>query len=159
MILRSYQSTDASGLLDLFRDTVRRVNCRDYSPQQIAAWSSDAIDPELWASRFTDRWVWVADLAGVPVGFGELEWDGHIDRFYVSADHQGKGIGGQLMARLEQEARLSGLARLTVEVSITARPFFISRGFRDLGRQTVTCRGVSLDNYRMEKGLNGLADK
>ena len=154
IIFRPFQSVDASALLDLFRDTVRRVNSRDYAPEQIAAWSSDAIDRDLWASRFSGRCVWVAESAGTLVGFGEMEADGHIDRFYVSADQQGKGIGGQLLARLEGEARRSGIPKLTVEVSITALPFFTARGFRNLGRQTVQCRGICLDNYRMDKVLD-----
>ena len=37
--------------------------------------------------------VVVAEAGGKPIGFAELEADGHIDRFYVSADHQGIGVG------------------------------------------------------------------
>ncbi len=35
--------------LALFRDTIRQVNSRDYSPEQIRAWASDDIDPVAWA--------------------------------------------------------------------------------------------------------------
>src|ERR1700678_1801943 len=91
--LRLYRPDDAPALLTLFRDTIRRVNSRDYSPAQIAAWASDDIATVAWAGRFTGRFVPVADEAGRPVGFAELEPDGHIDRVYVSADHQGRGIG------------------------------------------------------------------
>src|SRR5262249_11503190 len=71
--LRSYQPDDAPVLLALFRDTIRRVNSRDYSPAQIAAWASDDIDPSDWASRFAGRFVIVAEDAGWLVGFAELE--------------------------------------------------------------------------------------
>ena len=36
--LRLYRLDDAPALLALVRDTVRRVNSRDYSPVQVAAW-------------------------------------------------------------------------------------------------------------------------
>lgn len=151
--LRPYRPDDAPALLALFKDTIRRVNSRDYSPSQIAAWASDDIDPAAWADRFTGRFVAVAEKAGRPVGFAELESDGHIDRLYVSADEQGHGIGRQLVAAVVAEARRMELARLTVEASITARPFFEAHGFRTLASQVVTLRGVEFVNYRMEREL------
>jgi putative acetyltransferase len=153
--LRLYHPKDGPALLALFRDTIRRVNNRDYSPAQIAAWSSDDIDTVSWFGRFTGRYVPVAEEAGLPVGFAELEMDGHIDRVYVSANHQRRGIGRQLLAALETEARRVGLARLYTEASITARPFFEAQGFVLLAAQVVRCRGAEFVNYRMERLLTG----
>src|SRR5438270_10484254 len=112
--LRPFRPDDAPVLLALFRDTIRRVNCRDYSPAQIAAWASDDIDPDKWAARFAGRFVVVAEDAGRPAGFAELEADGHVDRVYVSADHQGRGVARALLAAVVAEARRLGLARLFV---------------------------------------------
>src|SRR4029077_18398744 len=109
--LRPYRPDDAPVLLTLFRDTIRRVNSRDYSPAQIAAWASDDIDTVSWFGRFDGRYVPVAEEAGHPVGFAELEPDGHVDRVYVSADHQQRGIGRQLLAAVVAEARRLGLPR------------------------------------------------
>ena len=153
MMLRPYRPDDAPALLALFRDTIRRVNVRDYTPEQIRAWASDDIDPVAWAGRFDGRYVVVAEAAGRPVGFIELEPDGHIDRLYVSADHQGQGIGRQLLTAVVAEARRRGIARLFVEASITARPFFEAQGFVVLAPQVVTLRGVELVNYRMGQVL------
>ena len=152
--LRPYQPDDAPALLALFRDTIRRVNCRDYSPCQIAAWASDEIDTVIWFGRFSGRYVPVAEEAGRPVGFAELEADGHIDRFYVSADHQRRGIGRQLLGAVVAEAQKRGAARLFTEASITARPFFENQGFVVLAPQVVRCRGEEFVNYRMERLLN-----
>jgi putative acetyltransferase len=151
--LRPYQPDDAPALLALFRDTIRRVNSRDYSPTQIAAWASDDIDTDFWSGRFTGRFVPVAEEAGCPVGFAELESNGHIDRVYVSADHQGRGIGRQLLDAVVGEARRVGIVRLFTEASITARPFFEAHGFTVLAPQVVTCRGAEFINYRMERVL------
>jgi len=76
----AYRQEDATALLALFRDTIRRVNSRDELPTQIAAGASDDIDTDFWFGRFADRFVPVAEEAGCPVCFAELEQDGHIDR-------------------------------------------------------------------------------
>src|SRR5206468_2451490 len=89
--LRTYKADDAPALLTLFRDTIRRVTARDYAPDQIRAWASDDIDPAHWASRFAGRFVPVAEESRRPVGFAELEADGHTDRVYASADQQRQG--------------------------------------------------------------------
>ena len=86
--VRPYRSEDAAALLALFRDTIRRVNASDYGPEEIRAWSSDHIDPAAWAARFTAQFVPVAECGGQIAGFASLEVDGHVDRLYVSADHQ-----------------------------------------------------------------------
>ena len=151
--LRTYKPEDAPALLALFRDTIRRVNVRDYGPDQIRAWASDDIDPTQWASRFAGRFVAVAEQSGRPVGFAELEANGHIDRVYVSADHQREGVGQSLLSAVVCEARRLGIARLFTEASLTARPFFERQSFVVLAPQVVTCRGAEFVNYRMERVL------
>lgn len=59
--LRPYRPHDAPALLALFRDTIRRVNRRDYSPAQVAAWAADDIDTARWCDRFAGRFVSVAE--------------------------------------------------------------------------------------------------
>lgn len=151
--IRPFRTDDAAPLLSLCRETIRTVNLRDYTPEQVRAWAPDAIDLDPWSARFLGRFVPVAEEDGRPVGFAELEDDGHIDRFYVAADRQRRGIGAALMGCLEGEARRRGMARLTVEASITARPFFEARGFRLLATQVVPCRGVEFVNHRMERAM------
>lgn len=148
--LRPYRTEDAPQLLHLFRDSIRRVAAADYSPEQIRAWAPDEIDMDVWAQRFAGRFVVVAQVSDQLVGFAELEPDGHIDRVYVSADHQRQGIGQMLLRAVIQQAQHQGLALLRVEASITARPFFEAQGFTVITRQVVTCRGVELQNFRMQ---------
>lgn len=151
--VRPYQSGDALPLLALFRDTIRRVNHRDYSPRQIAAWAAEDIDTVEWTTRFHGRFVRVAVEAGRPVGFAELAPNGHIDRVFVSADHQRQGIGQRLLEALLAEARRVGMPRVFTEASITARPFFAAHGFTVRTPQIVTLRGVEFRNDLMERVL------
>jgi putative acetyltransferase len=149
--LRAYRPEDAPELLVLFRDSIRRVNSRDYTPAQIEAWASDDTDTVQWSGQFHGRFVLVAEEDGQPIGFAELEPDGHIDRLYVSADHQRTGVGWQLLTEIVAEARRVGLARVFTEASITARPFFEAHGFAVLHPQVVWCRGQEFVNYRMQR--------
>lgn len=149
--IRAYQPADSPALLALFRDTIRRINCRDYNPQQVALWTSDEITLEGWTARFEQRFAIVAELEGRIAGFTELAPDGHIDRFFVSAVHQRLGVGKALASALFAEADRQGLVRLYLDASITARPFFESMGFVVVTPQTVVVRGVEFRNFRMER--------
>jgi len=151
--VRRYTPADLTGLIALFRDTVRRVNARDYSEQQVRAWAPDEIDARQWRHRFDNKTVWVADLDGVPVGFVDVARDGLIDMLYVHADHQGEGIASRLLRTVEGSARTRGLLRLFTEASITARPFFEHRGFRVIAPQRVMRWAQEFLNYRMDKPL------
>lgn len=147
--IRPFRHSDVPALFALFRGTVHRVNGRDYSPEQVAAWAPAEINPARWAT-LAGRFAVVAEVDGETAGFADLEANGHVDRFFVHADHQGRGVGAAMMAAVTGEAERLGLARLFAEVSVTARPFFERHGFAVLAEQQVTIRGVSLTNYQME---------
>jgi putative acetyltransferase len=151
--VRRYNPSDLASLISLFRDTVRKINRRDYTDQQVLAWAPDDIDPQQWTRRFANKAVRVAELEGAPVGFVEIARDGQIDMLYVHADHQGEGIATALLRSAEAWARTRGLARLFTEATITARPFFEHRGFRVIAPQRVIRRALEFLNYRMDKLL------
>ncbi len=69
------------------------------------------------------------------------------------ADTVGRGVGSLLYAAVEGRARSLGLARISTEASITARPFFGRHGFRVLRRNTVRRQGTALTNFSMQKAL------
>ncbi|HUH83731.1 MAG TPA: GNAT family N-acetyltransferase [Stellaceae bacterium] len=153
VVLRPYCPSDVDALIALFRDSVRRVAARDYSPEQLRAWAPDAIDRERWARRCAEHRTWVAEMDERPVGFIELEADGHIDMLYVDADHQREGIARALLETVEAAAREAGLARLFAEASLTAGGFFERQGFYVIATQTVHRADQDLANLRMEKAL------
>ena len=148
--VRPFHRDDIPVLFELFRGTVHRVNSRDYSPEQVAAWAPEEINPARWAT-LAERYAVVAEVGGEVAGFADLEPDGHVDRFFVHADHQGRGVGAAMMRAVLEEAGRVGVTRLFAEVSITARPFFERHGFDVLAEQQVVVRGVPLTNYRMER--------
>jgi GNAT superfamily N-acetyltransferase len=153
MKLRDYRPEDRDRLIDLFRDTVRSLALSDYTKAQVRAWAPDVIDQAAWARRLAANRTLVAEVDGRIVGFAELTEEGHIEMLFCHKDHQGKGVGSALLAGLERTARDRGLARLSTEASLTARPFFEARGFQVEARQEVERRGQRLVNFAMTESL------
>lgn len=151
--LRPYQPGDGPLLAALFYETVHTVNARDYTPAQLQAWapSPEAPDPEAWDRSFQGRRALVAEAGGQIAGFGDLDPEtGCLDRLYVHKDRQGQGVASALCAALEAAARTD---RVYTYASLTARPFFLRRGYRLLRENQVERRGVLLTNFLMEKTL------
>jgi putative acetyltransferase len=150
--IRAFRLDDIPALFDLFHGTVHRVNSRDYTPEQLRAWSPGELDAARWAT-LADRYTIVAECEGRVAGFADLESNGHIDRFFTHADFQGRGVGSAMMAAILFEAGRLDVPQLFAEVSITARPFFERHRFVVLAEQQVVVREVALTNYRMERRL------
>lgn len=150
--LRPYTDADAMSCWQLFHDTVRRINARDYTPAQIAAWANAGVDPEPWFRRFDGKLAYVVegDEDTRVLGFADLSSDGYLDRLFVSADHQRLGVATTLMNAIQQAAKDMNVPRVHTQASITGKPFFLSRGFAVITEQTVECRGVKMTNFVME---------
>lgn len=153
MKIRLFEKQDAEKIAQLFHETVREINIRDYSRAQVEAWAPDDIYFRDWENTCLNRFTYVADDEGVIAGFGELELNGHIDCFYCHKNYQRCGVGRQIYQAIEAKALELGLNHLTVEASITAKPFFQRMGFSIVTEQQVSRRGETFTNYVMEKLL------
>lgn len=65
--LRKFVSADGDSCHQLFCDTVRRVNCRDYSTVQVDAWAGAGLDTETWVRRFDGNFAYVVERDGAIV--------------------------------------------------------------------------------------------
>ena len=155
MTIRLFKDDDLGSVAALFTDTVWRVNSRDYSPEQIAAWAPKPPDLNHWRERINGLKLWTAELDGRITGFCGLGSEGHLDMLYVDYRFQRRGIAHHLLEHIEAKARGSGIDRLFTEASITACPFFASMGFCVLQEQHVEVRGAIFRNFKMEKRING----
>lgn len=150
--VRAYRLDDAQALANIFYNTIHRVNCQDYSAEQIKAWAPESSrDPNTWRAKWEKLSPLVAEKEGVIVGFAEFEANGHIDCFYVHHEYIGKGVGSALIDEIERIACEKVIDRIYVEVSITAKPFFEAKGYEVVRSQRVTIRGIELKNFKMEK--------
>jgi len=155
MLIRTFKPTDADALAALFHASVHHAGVRDYSPEQVAAWSPSKPDPESYLRQSEGRLIFVAqDKNGEPIGYGDLEPDGHIDHLYCRPDVIGTGVGSALYVEIEAAARKVGISVLFVEASEAARRLFERRGFSIEARKCFTVNGVAIHNYRMSKAID-----
>ena len=152
--IRLFQPEDEAQVAELFQQTVRKINIQHYSEEQVRAWSPDNIYFRNWAEVCSSKFTYIAEKNNQILGFAELNGDGYIDCFYVHHLYQRQQVGSKLYQAIEIKAQESNLIRLYTEASITAKPFFINCGFREIKQQQVVCRGQKITNFLMEKLLN-----
>lgn len=153
MQIRLFQPEDTLAIAQLFHDTVRAINIQDYSLEQVKAWSPDDLYFRNWLKSCSSKFTYVAEVDQKIVGFGELEPNGQIDCFYCHHLYQRQGVGNRIYAAIAKKAQELNLTHLFTEASITAKPFFLSKGFVIVKKQTVFCRGQVFVNYLMIKEL------
>lgn len=112
-----------------------------YSPQQIAAWAQ--IDETRWKKKIAQSQVRVAVIDEQPVGFITLI-DRYIDLLFVDPKYTRRGVASALL-----KPSIKSESELTVNASITAKPFFERYGFQVVKQQNVECRGEWLTNFYM----------
>lgn len=150
MIVREYRSSDCEEIAELFYDTVHSINIRDYTKEQVDVWATGDVDLEKWNRSFLDHYTVVVMNDNKIVGFGDIDSTGYLDRLYVHKDYQRQGIATALCDELEKRIQAK---KLVTHSSITAKPFFIKRGYRVVNEQQVKRSGIYLINYVMEKYL------
>jgi predicted GNAT family N-acyltransferase len=95
----------------------------------------------------------VAQLDGRPVGTARFRVAGDvakIERVAVLAEHRTTGVGGALMAALEEHARREGFARVVLNGQTQVADFYERRGYRREGDVFVE---ADIPHVRMTKAL------
>jgi putative acetyltransferase len=153
MDIRRFGTGDSAAVLRLFKETILSVNLRDYTKEQCEVWANSFSDIEALEERLEKSLTYIAEFEGRIVGFGNVDGVGVIDLLYVHKNFQGRGIASAILRKLETDAKSYGLIELTTEASITARPFFESKGFEVEAEQVKIVRECEFINSRMKKEL------
>jgi GNAT superfamily N-acetyltransferase len=90
-----------------------------------------------------------------PVGYAQLDVGAAVVRsVYVVPSHQRRGVGGRLAQAALTAARDAGLARVELDSSLNAVPFYETLGFARLGEVDHGLRdGVVMPCLRMAMRL------
>lgn len=147
MEIRRYQQADCQAVAELFYKTVHTVNASDYTKAQLAVWATGEPDLKQWNQSLQSHFSVVALENDTLIGFGDIDQTGYLDRLFVHADYQRRGVATAICHQLEQAVA----GRIVTHASITARPFFESRGYQVVREQQVARQGVLLTNFVMEK--------
>lgn len=115
------------------RDAIRRVNAKDYPPEEIDRLVSNFSTSDI-LDFLKQRLTIVAMHDDVVVGTGALQGS-EIKSVFVSPDLQRRGVGSLLLRELEQAASKRGLQELVVSSSLSAVKFYSALGYVEQSRK------------------------
>src|SRR5690348_16659881 len=154
MILRRFKPADLDAVLELFHTVVHTTGAKYYNPEQVQAWSPKVgMDRGKWLQSLSEHLTYIVEVDGKIVGFGDMSPSGYVDHLFVHPRYQGQGVALRIFKKLEEEARALGIAELTTEASIMAKPLAERQGFEVITEQRKIHRGVEFINYIMRKKL------
>ncbi|MCQ4638213.1 GNAT family N-acetyltransferase [Anaerovorax odorimutans] len=151
MKLRRFRADDLQEIARLFSGTISSVNKKDYSQEQIKAWSGRCDRLLQNRQQFMDTYTIVAAEENRIVGYGNIDDTGYLDQLFVHKDYQRKKIATAICDELERHVYTKGIEAITVHASITARTFFEKRGYETISKQEAELDEIKLTNYLMKK--------
>lgn len=150
--IRRLAAQDIPEMRKLFRATVLTVNSKYYTKEEVEDWASCGDSVEHWKELLAkNNYIGALDGQGGIVGFSSMNAEGYLHSMFVHKDWQGKGVATLLLSEVEKIARRYGVHKISVEVSVTARPFFEKHGYKVVKEQKAKANRLYLTNYVMEK--------
>ena len=147
------EETDVEALAALMHESIHTLGAREYSTEQLNAWSPTPRTGQEAIERFARQRVFMAEDDLGLAAFMTLTSQGYLDFAYAHPRAAGKGAANAVYQALELFAQQKGLDQLTSDISRVARPFFEKRGWRVVKEQHPERNGEKLTNYKMEKTL------
>lgn len=155
--LRKLTEADVDDCICLFQTTVHNINTQDYSIEQLNAWAPlvepKEIDNYSYWQTLMKNIAYVAEYNNQIIGFSDINNEGYLDRLFIHKDFQKQGVAAALVKQLENEALEYRIKKLTVQSSITAKPFFLKMGFYLVEKSYLKIRGMKLRNYLLAKNI------
>ena len=145
--IRRLAAQDIPEMRKLFRATVLTVNSKDYTKEEVEDWALCGDSVEHWKELLAKNdyigkellakndYIGALDGQGGIVGFSSMNAEGYLHSMFVHKDWQGKGVATLLLSEVEKIARRYGVHKISVEVSVTARPFFEKHGYKVVKEQ------------------------
>ncbi len=130
--------------------SIREICSKDYSPEQINAWTDRDFKAGLWWQAIDRDFIWVVEVNSVVRGFGHLanmgEGVGEVLGFYFASEARGLGAGKYLMDVIKDEARKMDLKKIELNSTKTAKSFYEKSGFvQSADEDSVGMRGVQIE--------------
>lgn len=130
-----------------------------YSPEEIQSWAVPR-KSEDYEELIRSKEFFVAEVGGVVVGFGVLDRESAVvEAVYVSPEMAGRGIGLEVLRKLEERAIDLGLELLRLNASLNAVPFYEKAGYvaQDRAKYKLAS-GVEIACVPMVKAMAQAAD-
>jgi len=154
-IIRRAIHSDAEGIIDVHVRSIREICSKDYTDEQIEAWSGRKFKSELWIQAMDRDFVWIVEHDSKVTGFGHLaimDQDScEVMGLYFVPPAIGQGLAKKMFLEFFSVARENRLKLIRLHSTITARAFYESLGFmQSASDTTIEMRGVAIPCYPME---------
>lgn len=132
--IRRFRESDAPGVSEMIRNTLKISNSKDYTPETIEELTARHT-PEYLCERAEHTHFYVAENCGTVIGCGAIGpyWDSETESclftIFVDPAHQGGGIGKMIVQALEKDEYFLRAKRVEVPASITALDFYRKLGY------------------------------
>ena len=156
MIIKNFQASQAKEVAELIKRNLVEITSQYYSPKYVASLIDHHSPIKLLETAMAQR-IFVAVENTKAIGTGSLANFGipetpsyYGTSIFVALEFHRKGIGRQIMLKIEEQAIKLGADKITVRAAINARGFYEKLGYiyRD-GIETPDEKG----NFIMDKAL------
>ena len=153
MHIREALRDDAGAACSVMRRSIAELCHADHGndPAILARWAGNKT-PQNFCSWLEqgDNSLFVAVEGDVVLGVGSVTDAGRIGLNYVSPEARFQGVSRALLHALEQRAAQRGNTKVTLESTETARRFYLSNGYTEIGKPI---EAFGTTSYPMSKVL------
>lgn len=129
LTIRRAQQQDCQAIVRVHSAAVAGIRTNLYTPEEIQSWSIPK-QPESYEDAIRIKEFFVAEQDGTIMGFGVLNLESaEVEAVYVSPEAGRRGVGLELLRKLEERARSHGLEVLRLFASLNAVPFYKRAGY------------------------------
>ncbi|MDO8260949.1 MAG: GNAT family N-acetyltransferase [Candidatus Magasanikbacteria bacterium] len=153
MRVRLARDEDYVAIARLHRQTIRNVNSKDYTEDQVYAWSART-NTERFRSSADKCKRWVAVEDDKIVGFCDHGFNCELWGLYIHKEHIGKGIGSRLLKVAEDSLKKHGCKRVTLKGTVTAKEFYKKQGYKIIKKDFHPVNDKKLEIFVMVKKLS-----
>ena len=126
--IRRAGQEDCYSIGNVHAAAVRGIRTTLYTPEEIQAWAVPR-NPSSYEESISSKEFFVAEDGGAIVGFGVLNQEiVEVEAVYVTPG-AGRGIGLEVLRKLEERASALGLSMLRLNASLNAVPFYEKAGY------------------------------
>ncbi len=84
--IRRARQEDVETVTTLYRNTILEINSRDYTPEQVRAWSERGKAIDNWLTKIQEQYFLVVEQSETMIGFASITAVGYLDFLFVHKD-------------------------------------------------------------------------
>lgn len=150
LTVRQATSSDAPVIFKIHVDSVTNLCASHYSAEQVRRWF-DGRSSQNYRSAIEHGAIWIAECAGVAVGYTEF-WEEEITSLFVVSAMSGRGLGSRLLNFAIGRITKGHKGPIRLEATMNGQQFYQKHGFVTVGEgYLVRPSGLRLEIVHMER--------